>query len=122
MRMAGAGAHLIVGEGGIHAPVQPVLDAPVSADGGQQSLCIGGQAAQIETAFDTRFALDLAFGFEHDEGLQLRLQFLLCPPLDLRKRVSADQHRIDRHHQQFNQIMRHLARLARVGDRDKYIG
>lgn len=33
------------------------------------------------------------------------VELLLCPPLDLDESVGANQHSIDRHHQQFNQVV-----------------
>jgi len=50
------------------------------------------------------------------------LQPFLRPQFDLNDSIGAHQHAIDRHYQQFNQIMLHLARLSRAGDQYKYIG
>lgn len=49
------------------------------------------------------------------------VELLLCPPLDLDESVGANQHSIDRHHQQFNQVVFDLARLPRVADRYEYV-
>ena len=45
--MSGTGAHLIVGEDNIHAPVQAVFDTPVIADCPQEAIGIGGEARKI---------------------------------------------------------------------------
>ena len=48
----GTGAHLVVGEGDIHAPVQRVLDTPVRPDGSHQATGIGRQATDVITLLD----------------------------------------------------------------------
>ena len=58
--MAGAGAHLIVCEDNIHAPVQAVFDTPVIADCPQEAISIGGEARKIVAMFKRRLALDFA--------------------------------------------------------------
>ncbi len=56
------------------------------------------------------------------EAATQQLQFFLRPQFGLNESIGAHQHAIDRHCQQFNQVMLHLARLSQVGDRHEYIG
>lgn len=70
--MAGAGAHLVVGKGHIHAPVQTVLDRPMLADGTGGTLGIREQAADVVAVLKRALALDGPFGLDDHEGLELR--------------------------------------------------
>jgi len=67
-----------------------------------------------------RMKLKPARATEHTVAAQ-PVELLLCPPLDLDESVGANQHSIDRHHQQFNQVVFDLARLPRVADRYEYV-
>ena len=51
-----------------------------------------------------RMKLKPARATEHTVAAQ-PVELLLCPPLDLDESVGANQHSIDRHHQQFNQVV-----------------
>lgn len=69
--MTGAGAHLVVGESDIHAPVQAVLDGPMGSNRREQSLGVSRQATDVKASLNRRFALKMAFGFNHRKGLQI---------------------------------------------------
>ena len=69
--MTAASAHLVIGEGDIHAPMQAVLHAPVRADGGAQAVRLRGQAADVEALFDRRLAVHAMLRFDDIEGLQI---------------------------------------------------
>ena len=48
----GTGAHLVVGEGDIHAPVQSIFHGPMRPNCCKQSLGVGGQTADVEAPLD----------------------------------------------------------------------
>lgn len=73
--MAGAGAHLIVGEGHIHAPMQAVLHGPMRPHCLGQTLCIGGKAADVKTTLKGGLAVYTAFRFDHRKGFQVEPLF-----------------------------------------------
>lgn len=59
-------------------------------------------------------------GFQLEVAAQ-PVQLLFRPQLDFHEGVGSDQHRIDRHNQQFDQVVFDLARLSWVGDRYEYV-
>jgi hypothetical protein len=71
LRLTGTGAHLIVDEDDIHAPIQAVLHGPMSAYGAGDALGIRRQAADIEAPLKGRLAVDAAFRFDHRKGFQI---------------------------------------------------
>ena len=87
--MAGAGTHLIVGEGHVHAPVQAVLDAPMRPNRSRQPVGIRCQAAEVEAALDGCLAPDAARRFDHGKGFQIRPLFGLVRAGQLSEGVAA---------------------------------
>ena len=69
--MLGTGAHLIIGEGDVHAPMQAILDRPMGPNSREQPGRIGRQAAEVETPLNGGFALDAALGLDHGKGLEV---------------------------------------------------
>ncbi len=58
--MAGADAHLVIGEDDVQATVQAVLDAPVRPDCLRQASGVRRQATQVEAPIDACLAVDAA--------------------------------------------------------------
>ena len=59
-----ARAHLVVVEGDVHGPVQPVFNAPVGPDSVAEASGVGCQTADIETLLDGCFSLDKALALK----------------------------------------------------------
>ena len=59
--VVGPGAHPVVTEDDVHAPMKTFLDAPVLANRPVQALGIGRQAADVETEFTRGFVLEPIF-------------------------------------------------------------
>lgn len=70
--VAGTGAHLVIGKGDIHAPVELVFDGPVLTNGTSGALGIRGQTGNVETLLDAGLAFDGSLGLDDDEGLEIR--------------------------------------------------
>jgi hypothetical protein len=66
--IVGAGAHLVVSEDDVHAPVEAILDVPVLSDGGGKTGRIRGKAGDVKAPFGSGLALDGAGRFDHGEG------------------------------------------------------
>jgi hypothetical protein len=84
-----AGAHLIVVEDDIHAPVEAILDMPVLSNGGGEARGIWREAGDIEASFGGGLALDGAGGFDHGEGFQAGPAFGAVQTVELVEGVSA---------------------------------
>ena len=57
----GSGAHLVIVECDIEAPMDAVLDCPMIPDGIGQHRRVGGDAADVQAAFKAGLAVDCAF-------------------------------------------------------------
>ena len=80
--VACAGAHLIVVEGNIHAPMQAILHRPMGAHRGRHPRRVRHQAADVQPLLVRRLASGRALGFDHRKGFQFR------PLLRLRQAVQ----------------------------------
>ena len=87
--MVGSGAHLVISENDIHAPVQVVLDGPMLTNGYGDSISMSRQAAQIETLFGAGLSLYPAFGFDDSKRGQPRPLFAAVQARQGIKRIAA---------------------------------
>lgn len=62
--MTSACAHLDIGEGQFHVPMQAIFLAPLGTNGLGQALVVRWWTAEIEARLKARFAIDMAFKFD----------------------------------------------------------
>ena len=70
--VASAGAHLIVVEGNIHAPMQTILYRPMGAHRVRHPRRVRRQAADVQPLLVRRLVSGGALGFDHRKGFQSR--------------------------------------------------
>lgn len=87
--MPGAGAHLVIAEDDIHAPVQAVLYPPVLTDRVIQARGIRRQTGNVETMLKRRLALDRELRDDHGKRLDVRPAFRSMQTVDLVEGVAA---------------------------------